>query len=76
MITLTDAVAFSSAHFGAGVGPIHLDIEDDLTDDQQEWLSLNAELSRDWPVLTEKKDAPEDAGDWENVEGKIQYLER
>ena len=21
----TDAVAFSSAHFGAGVGPIHLD---------------------------------------------------
>ena len=50
--------------------------EDDLTDDQQEWLSLNAELSRDWPVLAEKKDAPEDAEEWENVEGKIQHLER
>ena len=25
VITLTDAVAFSNAHFGAGVGPIHLD---------------------------------------------------
>ena len=50
--------------------------EDDLTDDQREWLSLNAELSRDWPVLTEKKDAPEDAGEWEDVEGKIRYLER
>ena len=50
--------------------------EDDLTDDQQEWLSLNDELSRDWPVLAEKKDAPEDAEEWENVEGKIQHLER
>ena len=25
VITLTDAVAFHSAHFGTGVGPIHLD---------------------------------------------------
>ena len=25
VIILTDAVAFSSAHFGAGAGPIHLD---------------------------------------------------
>ena len=25
---LTDAVAFSSAHFGAGTGPIHLDSVD------------------------------------------------
>ena len=27
-LVITDAVAFSSAHFGAGVGPIHLDYVD------------------------------------------------
>ena len=40
--------------------------EDDLTDDQQEWL----------PLITEMKTAPEDAEEWETVEGKTQYLER
>ena len=50
--------------------------EDDLADDQQEWLSLNAELSQEWPVITEMKPAPEDAAEWEGVEDKVQYLER
>ena len=50
--------------------------EDDLTDEQREWLPLNAELSQEWPVITEMKAAPEDAEEWENVEGKVQYLER
>ena len=50
--------------------------EDDLTEEQQPYLELNEELSRLWPVLTEKKDGPEDAADWEWVEGKLQYLER
>ena len=50
--------------------------EDDLTEDQHHFLELNEELSRTWPVLTEKKDGPEDAADWEWVEGKFQYLER
>ncbi len=50
--------------------------EDDLTDEQQQYLALNAELSRDWPVITEKKDAPPDADDWQNVPGKLAQLER
>ncbi len=50
--------------------------EDDLTEDQHHFLQLNEDLSRDWPVLTEKKDGPEDAADWEWVEGKFQHLER
>ena len=50
--------------------------EDDLPPDQQHFLELNAELSRVWPVLTEKKDAPEDAAEWEDVPDKLQYLER
>ncbi len=50
--------------------------EDDLTEEQQHLVELNTELSRDWPVITEMKDAPEDAADWENVPDKMQYLER
>ena len=50
--------------------------EDDLSDDQRSYLELNAELSQEWPVITEQKDAPPDAKEWEGVENKLQYLER
>ena len=50
--------------------------EDDLPEDQHDFLALNAELSREWPVLSEKKDAPPDADDWQDVKEKLQYLER
>ena len=50
--------------------------EDDLPDDQQQFLQLNAELSREWPVITEKKDGPPDAKEWENKPGKLALLER
>jgi ferredoxin len=50
--------------------------EDDLPEDQMEFLALNAELSREWPVLSEKKDAPPDADDWQEVKEKLKYLER
>ena len=39
-------------------------------------LDLNTELSKDWPVITEKIDAPPDAAEWEEVTDKLQYLER
>ncbi len=50
--------------------------EDDLTDEEQHFLELNAELSLEWPILTEKKDAPADAANWDDVPDKLQYLER
>jgi ferredoxin len=50
--------------------------EDELPEDQIKFLELNTELSRDWPVITEMKDAPEDADDWREVKDKLQYLER
>ncbi len=50
--------------------------EEDLPDDQQEFLSLNAELSLIWPVISAIVPAPADAADWENVKEKRQYLER
>ncbi|HFE48107.1 MAG TPA: ferredoxin family protein [Chromatiaceae bacterium] len=50
--------------------------EDDLPDDQQAFLELNAELSQQWPVITEKKDPLPDAEEWDGKENKLQYLER
>ena len=50
--------------------------EDDLPEDQQFLIELNTELSRDWPVITEMKPAPEDAADWEGVPDKMKLLER
>jgi ferredoxin len=50
--------------------------EDDLPEDQTEFLPLNAELAKSWPVITEMKPAPPDAAEWEKKEGKRQYLER
>jgi len=50
--------------------------EDDLPHNQTEFMALNAALAKKWPVINEKKDGPADAAQWENIEGKIQYLER
>ena len=50
--------------------------EDELPEEQHEFLELNAELSAEWPVITEMKDAPEDADEWREVKDKLQYLER
>lgn len=50
--------------------------EDDLPEDQVEFLEINAELSPNWPVITVRKDPPEDAGDWEEVKDKRQYIDR
>ena len=50
--------------------------EDDLPDEQQHFLDLNAELSRNWPVLTEKKEPLPDAEVWDGKPGKLDQLER
>jgi ferredoxin len=50
--------------------------EDDLSEDQREFLALNAELSQDWPNITAKKDGLPDAKQWENVTNKRAQLER
>ncbi len=50
--------------------------EDELPEEQKQFLELNVELSASWPVITEMKDAPEDADDWREVKDKFQYLEK
>ncbi|CAB1275661.1 ferredoxin FdxA [Candidatus Nitrosacidococcus tergens] len=54
--------------------------EDDLPDEQKKYLEINAKLAQDWPVITERKEPPKDAEQWDrvknkNVEDKLKYLE-
>jgi ferredoxin len=50
--------------------------EDDLSEDQQIFLKLNAELAQEWPVITTKKDALRDADEWAGKPNKLELLER
>ncbi|PHQ81117.1 MAG: ferredoxin [Coxiella sp. (in: Bacteria)] len=50
--------------------------EDDLPEDQQKFLEMNADLSKTWPIITTMKTPPEDADDWRDVPGKLKYLEK
>jgi ferredoxin len=48
---------------------------DDLPEKWQEYVQLNAELSRRWPVIVEKKDGLPDADHWKEVEAKRAELD-
>lgn len=49
--------------------------EDDLPEDQANLLQINAERSKVWPTITQHKDAPADAKEWEGVPDKLQYID-
>lgn len=50
--------------------------EDDLPDNQRQFLELNADLAKKWPMITTVKPAPEDADEWKEIPDKIKHLER
>jgi ferredoxin len=50
--------------------------EDDLPEEQRQFVEINAELAKKWKPIVEKKDAPDDADQWLNVKDKIKYLKR
>lgn len=50
--------------------------EDDLPESQRHFIELNAELSKRWKPITDKKDAPADADEWRGVKDKLRFLER
>lgn len=50
--------------------------EEDVPGDQQTFLALNAELSRQWPSITKRKPAPPDADAWKDKPGKLEHLQR
>jgi len=50
--------------------------EDDVPAGQEAFVALNAELAKDWPVITERKDSPADAKEWEGKPDKLTLLQR
>jgi len=50
--------------------------EHDVPADQRQFIALNEELSREWPVINEMKDPPADAAEWDGVPGKLDLLEK
>ena len=47
---------------------------DEVPQEQQEFTALNAKLAKKWPIITAKKDPPNDADAWEKVTSKREYL--
>ena len=50
--------------------------EDELPENEQQFLELNAELAETWPNITEKQDALPDAEEWADEKGKLEHLDR
>ena len=50
--------------------------EEDVPEDQKEFIEINAELSKIWPSITRAESALEDADKWADVTEKKQLLER
>jgi ferredoxin len=48
---------------------------EDLPEDQHEYVALNAELSKDWPVIAAAQDPLPEAEEWADVAGKREFLE-
>jgi ferredoxin len=50
--------------------------EDELPEGQEVFMDLNAELAEVWPLITEMKDSPADAEEWDGKPNKLALLER
>jgi ferredoxin len=50
--------------------------EDDVPAGQEQFVQINAELGKAWPVITTRKDPPADAAEWDGKPGKLPLLER
>ena len=50
--------------------------EEELPEDQLEFIELNDTLSREWPNITQKKDPLPDSEQWDGAPNKREHLER
>lgn len=48
--------------------------EDDVPNDQTEFIELNAKLAKNWPLIDHKKTPPADAETWADQKNKRQAL--
>jgi ferredoxin len=50
--------------------------EEDVPEDQRDFIPLNVELAKQWPVITRMKPHIADADEWKDVRDKRHLLER
>jgi ferredoxin len=50
--------------------------EDDVPSDQKDFIGMNAELSKAWKPIVERKPAPPDADEWKDVKEKRRLIEK
>ncbi|HET9843248.1 MAG TPA: ferredoxin FdxA [Gammaproteobacteria bacterium] len=48
--------------------------EDELPEDQKEFLAINAEKAKEWPVISTHKEPNVDADQWNGVPNKREHL--
>ncbi|MCP4355571.1 MAG: DUF3470 domain-containing protein [Proteobacteria bacterium] len=61
----------------ATVCPIQaIKADEELETEEEQFLEINAELSREWPEITVSKEPMEDAEEWIDVENKLAMLDR
>ena len=49
--------------------------DDEVPEDQEAFIELNAELAELWPNISEIKESPADAEEWDGKTGKLALLE-
>ena len=50
--------------------------EEDVPEDQKDFIDLNAELSKEWPSITRAEEKADDAGKWADIDDKRNLLEK
>ena len=50
--------------------------EEEVPAGQEPFLAINAELAKQWPVITQRGEPPADADEWRDVKEKLPLLER
>jgi ferredoxin len=50
--------------------------EEDVPEDQKDFIDLNAELSKEWPSITQAEAKADDADEWADVDDKRNLLEK
>jgi ferredoxin len=50
--------------------------EEELPAGQEQFIALNAELAKQWPVMSDRGTPPADAKEWEGKPDKLKLLER
>ena len=50
-------------------------VEDEVPEEQREFIELNARLAKKWPNITSSKDPLPDVDTWKDVTNKRKYLE-